>query len=805
MSAIAKRNPCHAATILMADEDAASRKMLRLILESDGFLCVEAADGESALTMLERGKVDAVISDIIMPRMDGYRLCQAVRKDPRFRHLPVIVYAAAGGAGDEAFSRDLGADAFIQKPASSASIAATLNEVCAKRRLSPAVSESLVDELTISKKYAERLVNKMREVNRELARRTQELDSTAEKLRQLVAHSPAVIYRLRLEGQKIVPVFVSDNIERLLGLSPADVMSFDWWLESLHPEDRDRMLELVSSGWTHGGFSTEYRLRARDGTYRWVIDNNRVLCDPADGPQEVVGVWTDITGRKETERVLVESERRFRHMLENVQMVAMALDKNGIITFCNDYLLRLTGWKREEIIGADWFSKFIPEGDEAIKKLFFDAVETGAIPAHYENPIVTRSGELREIVWNNTVLRDPAGNTIGTASIGEDVTERKRSEEAVLRAVSALKAFSHCSTALVHARDEGWLLDEICRIVVVIAGYHLAWVGLTGDDADKTVRPVAHAGYAQGYMEAEETTWDDSAPGQGPAGAAIRTLEPQIVQDVQTDPRYEMWRENAVRFGYRSVLCLPLASAGTRLGVLCIYASDRNGFGAEDIRLLSGLASELVFGIVTLRTRAEHERSAERLRRGMESTIEALAGTLELRDAYTAGHQRRVAALAAAIGRELGLPEDEIHGIHLAATVHDLGKIQIPAEILAKPTRLTKLEFELIKTHPQAGYDLLKDIDFPWPIAQLVYQHHERLDGSGYPRGLRGGDTLIGARIMAVADTIEAMSSHRPYRPGFGIEASLAELTKNRGTLYDPAVVDACLKIFSENRFAFSA
>jgi HD-GYP domain-containing protein (c-di-GMP phosphodiesterase class II) len=125
-------------------------------------------------------------------------------------------------------------------------------------------------------------------------------------------------------------------------------------------------------------------------------------------------------------------------------------------------------------------------------------------------------------------------------------------------------------------------------------------------------------------------------------------------------------------------------------------------------------------------------------------------------------------AISAAIGRELGLPEDEIHGIHLAATVHDLGKIQIPAEILAKPTRLTKLEFELIKTHPQAGYDLLKDIDFPWPIAQLVYQHHERLDGSGYPRGLRGGDTLIGARIMAVADTIEAMSSHRPYRPGFG-------------------------------------
>jgi HD-GYP domain-containing protein (c-di-GMP phosphodiesterase class II) len=189
----------------------------------------------------------------------------------------------------------------------------------------------------------------------------------------------------------------------------------------------------------------------------------------------------------------------------------------------------------------------------------------------------------------------------------------------------------------------------------------------------------------------------------------------------------------------------------------------------------------------------------------MESAIEALAGTLELRDAYTAGHQRRVAALAAAIARELGLSEDEIHGIHLAATIHDLGKIQVPAEILAKPTKLTKLEFELIKTHPQAGYDLLKDIDFPWPIAQLVYQHHERIDGSGYPRGLCGEETLIGARIIAVADTVEAICSHRPYRPGLGIEAALLVITKKRGTAYDPSVVDACLKIFREKRFTFSA
>jgi HD-GYP domain-containing protein (c-di-GMP phosphodiesterase class II) len=315
---------------------------------------------------------------------------------------------------------------------------------------------------------------------------------------------------------------------------------------------------------------------------------------------------------------------------------------------------------------------------------------------------------------------------------------------------------------------------------------------------------VAYAGYGTEVIERAAVTWDDTASGRGPAGTAIRTLEPQVVQDTHTDPRYGLWRDNAIRMGYRSVLGLPLASAATRLGVLCIYASDRNGFGAEDIRLLTALANELAFGIVTLRTRAEHEQGAERLRRGMESTIEALAGTLELRDAYTAGHQRRVAELAAEIAREMGVTEDEVHGIHLAATVHDLGKIQVPAEILTKPTRLTKLEYEFVKTHAQAGYDLLKDIDFPWPIAQLVYQHHERLDGSGYPRGLRGEDTLMGAKIIAVADTVEAMSSHRPYRAGLGITASLAEITKSRDKLYDAAVVDACVKLFREKRFAFS-
>jgi putative nucleotidyltransferase with HDIG domain len=183
--------------------------------------------------------------------------------------------------------------------------------------------------------------------------------------------------------------------------------------------------------------------------------------------------------------------------------------------------------------------------------------------------------------------------------------------------------------------------------------------------------------------------------------------------------------------------------------------------------------------------------------------ISALARTAETRDPYTAGHQRRVATLATAIAKEIGLPEQQIEGIKMAAIVHDIGKIYVPAEILNKPGRLSSTEFDLIKAHSRAGYDILKDIKFDQPIAAIVLQHHERLDGSGYPQGLTEKDIEVGAKILAVTDVVEAITSHRPYRPGLGIDAALDEITKNRGRLYDSDIVDACLNLFQTSGFEF--
>ena len=197
------------------------------------------------------------------------------------------------------------------------------------------------------------------------------------------------------------------------------------------------------------------------------------------------------------------------------------------------------------------------------------------------------------------------------------------------------------------------------------------------------------------------------------------------------------------------------------------------------------------------------KESEDRLRRALKGVVQAMSVTVEMRDPYTAGHQRRVSRLSVAIAEEMGLPELQVEGIRMAGEIHDIGKIYVPAEILSKPGKLTDIEFTIIRTHPQVGFDILKNVEFPWPIADIVAQHHERLDGAGDPAGLKGDAILTESRIITVADVVEAMSSHRPYRPAHGIEKALEEVERNKGRLYDAAVVEACIRLFREKGFSF--
>ena len=231
---------------------------------------------------------------------------------------------------------------------------------------------------------------------------------------------------------------------------------------------------------------------------------------------------------------------------------------------------------------------------------------------------------------------------------------------------------------------------------------------------------------------------------------------------------------------------------GKEADIFCLVATD-----LTEVKHIEAIVAAKKMALAAL-------TASQELQESFEESIKAIANTVESRDEYTAGHMRRVGQLAPAIARELGLSEETIHGIELASTIHDVGKISIPVEILTKPAKLSKVEYLLIQTHTEAGYDIIKKIKFPWPIALLILQHHERMDGSGYPQGLKGEEILLGARIIAVADVIEAMVSRRPYRSELGIDAALAEIRQGRGTLYDPPTVDACILLFQEKGFSFA-
>ncbi|MDD2701227.1 MAG: MASE3 domain-containing protein [Sideroxydans sp.] len=398
--------------------------------------------------------------------------------------------------------------------------------------------------------------------------------------------------------------------------------------------------------------------------------------------------------------------------------------------------------------------------------------------------------------------------TVFVGSVREPFLRALEAEQAQRHAIRALRTLSAGNKTLLHAREEHALLESMCRAAVVQGGYLLAWVGYVQDDETQTIKPEVWHAVQPGYVESLLSTEHKIALNNGPSGVAMRSGETTICQDIANDPLFAPWRDVAMKYGYRASISIPLKDNGATFATLALYASTPDAFTADEIALLSEMGEDLSFGLRSLRIRGERDQALldkqhylERLQDGLQGTVQAIASTVEMRDPYTAGHQRRVADLAAAIAGEMGLSHEQIFAIHLAGVVHDLGKISIPAEILSKPSRLNEIEYSFIKTHPQAGYDILKDIDFQWPVAEMVLQHHERLDGTGYPRGLKGEEIIQGARILAVADVIEAMASHRPYRPGLGIEAALQEISKHRGVSYDAEVADAALRLFSENKY----
>ncbi len=396
------------------------------------------------------------------------------------------------------------------------------------------------------------------------------------------------------------------------------------------------------------------------------------------------------------------------------------------------------------------------------------------------------------------------GTSLGRVAFVQDITLQKRSELSLRRLNRVLLALIRQSEALVSNLTETAIMREICRCLVEVGGYGLAWIGIPKPGTAGRLDAFGAVGDRGQDITTIIENWNSGEPRLGIMSAASTSGTIQVVRDFQEEARTSaIHRRIAEENGFAAGAAMPLDSHNGVYAVLMMFSRQKDSFDEDELSILKIMADNLVKGIRAIRVAEDREAAVARWRNGMISTITTLSGTMEMRDPYTAGHQSRVGALSAAIATELKLPEEQVQGIFLAGQIHDIGKITVPAEILTRPGALSALELELIRTHPMAGYNLLKDLDFPWPIAKAVLQHHERLDGSGYPDKRLGPDIVLDAKILAVADVVESMTSHRPYRPAIGLDKALAEVEAGKGNLYDTAVVEACVKLFRENRFAF--
>lgn len=411
---------------------------------------------------------------------------------------------------------------------------------------------------------------------------------------------------------------------------------------------------------------------------------------------------------------------------------------------------------------------------------------------HHEEPYL-KGGEKRWLSTTKFPLYDELGQVIGVGVFFDDITEKKQQQERLQQYTWTLEAITRAHHAMLKQGDEQTLLQEICDAITFDGRFPLVTV-LQENPDQHTLQVLAQAGNATRFASDDWLTRD-----------------PALQRAVSTEmPCNEALPCELVH--HSATLCarllLPLQWYTGGRGGLLIHSEQTRPFTDEEVHLFSQLADYLAYGLQARHTQqaylaAQREKTmhARQLELALEDALGTIAAVLEQRDPYTAGHQKHVATLALAIGRELKLDEKRLHGLYLGAMVHDIGKIQVPVEILTKPGKLTPQEFNLVKEHPGAGYQVLKDIALPWPIARMIYQHHEYLDGSGYPHGLKGDEILLEARILTVADIVESMSSDRPYRAALGIPQAREQIMQMRGHQLDVDVVDACLRILDRGEF----
>ncbi len=527
----------------------------------------------------------------------------------------------------------------------------------------------------------------------------------------------------------------------------------------------------------------------RRGSRHDISDSAAPIRDGDGAVTGVVMVCRDIT---ENRRLETNYRLLFDSMLDGFALHEMIFDDRGEPADCRfldvnpafSRLMDLPG----EIIGKT-LQEVLPKSDPFWMRTYGDVVRTGHPTSFVRyDPLL---GRIFEVVTYRT-----SRNRF--AALFRDITELARARERAEHLNRVLRSIREINRLIVAERDRSRLLKKVCDLFVDERGYLATWAALF--DEREGLVSFASSGDAPHVIPAIDMIREGFLP---PCAAETLTENP-FAELRGREPCCLSCSAGGVRTE-RPLFLIRLEREGRIYGILGVAFPDGVEPDEEERELLREVADDVAFALSLIEAEEAREQDQQalaesylKIRQAQEGTIAVLARTVESRDPYTAGHQERTARLARALAERLGLPSPEREAVLFAARLHDIGKIRVPSEILNKPGRLSQLELAMVREHPEAGWEILKDIDFPWPVAEIVRQHHERLDGSGYPRGLAGGAIRLEARIIAVADVVEAMSSHRPYRPAPGLAAALEEIQAGAEKRYDAAVVRACVALFSE-------
>ena len=485
----------------------------------------------------------------------------------------------------------------------------------------------------------------------------------------------------------------------------------------------------------------------KDGSIIWLESSVSNQRDEENRPIGILAVSRDITDRKQAEEKLRSSEEKFRALTETTASATLVVQGEKF-RYVNPAFERLSEYTLQDLQELRFWDIIHPDFQQLVKERGFARQRNEKLPTRYEFKYVTKSGKTRWLDFSATYIEFE--NKPALMANGFDITERKQIEAALIESEIKYRRIFESFEDIYYQIDENGIIRVVSPSVYRLTGWSpdeligkpASDIYVRPEDQEKLLAELARNGFLRDYeilVKKKDGTH----------------VYASLVASILTDP------DGRAR-----------GISGT--------LRDITGRKQAEVKL---------------------QQTLESLRKAFGVTIGVMVAAIEMRDPYTAGHQNRVANLARTIAMEMKLPQDKIDGILMAGSIHDIGKLSIPSEILTKPTNLTNLEFSLIKEHSRSGYEMLKDVESPWPLAEIVYQHHERMNGSGYPRNLKGDEILLESQILAVADVVEAMGCHRPYRPTLGIDAALEEITKNKGILYDNNVVDACLKLFREKGY----